>query len=89
MFSSALERVALLNGIPQEERSWRHSSIGSRIRFLTSLAGDPARLARFERVIWRAKAMLLAVAIGGSVLGVVYWAWAGQLAVLSLQAGPG
>lgn len=89
VFSSALERVALLNGIPQEERSWRHSSIGSRIRLLTSMAGDPARLARFERVIRRAKASLLVIAIGGSAFGVIYWAWGGQLAVLSLQAGPG
>ena len=47
-FASALDRVAVLNGIPHQERSWRHSSIASRIRFLTELASDPARGGAFR-----------------------------------------
>ncbi|MGB2985980.1 MAG: M48 family metallopeptidase [Phycisphaerae bacterium] len=73
IFASALDRVAVLNGIPHEERSWRHSSIGSRIRFLTSLAGDPGRAAGFERLMRRVKITMLAVAIIGSVFSVYYW----------------
>lgn len=73
VFASALQRVALLNGIPSEERSWRHSSIGSRIRFLISLAGDPARAMAFERLIRRIKTTLLAAALLGGAFFVYYW----------------
>ena len=72
-FVSALDRVAVLNGIPHEERSWRHSSIGSRIRFLTSLADDPQRLARFDRVVRRIKTTLLVLAVVGTALAVYYY----------------
>ena len=85
VFASALDRVALLNGIPREERSWRHSSIGSRIRFLASLSGDPRRAARFERLIRRVKIAMLAAAIIGSALCVDYWKVAEQPAILRLQ----
>ena len=87
MFSSALERVAILNGIPLEERSWRHSSIGSRIRFLASVAGDPGRAERFERQIRRVKKILLATAVIGSVLGAWYLMSVSQPAVFRLEAG--
>lgn len=73
VFASALQRVAVLNGIPSEERSWRHSSIGSRIRFLVSLAADPARAMAFERLIRRIKSTLLAAAVLGGVFFLYYW----------------
>lgn len=73
VFASALDRVAILNGIPHEERSWRHSSIGSRIRFLMSLAGDPRRAADFLRGIQRIKTAMLAVALVGACLSGYYW----------------
>lgn len=66
IFASALDRVAVLNGIPHEERSWRHSSIGSRIRFLTSLANDPGRAMRFERLVERIKSVMLTMAVIGA-----------------------
>jgi len=72
VFVSALDRVAVLNGIPREERSWRHSSIASRMRFLTSLTGDPTRARRFERVVRRIKVTLLVVAAAGSAIAGVY-----------------
>lgn len=87
IFVSALDRVAVLNGIPHEERSWRHSSIGSRMRFLTSLAGDPRRTARFERLIARIKTGLLTTAIIGSVVCVYYWTVVPVPAVLRMQTG--
>ncbi len=87
VFASALDRVAALNGIPSEERSWRHSSIGSRIRFLTALAGDPARAVRFERGVRRIKAGLAAAAVLAAATSVFYWIQVPQPALLQLQAG--
>ncbi len=84
IFTSALDRVALLNGIPHEERSWRHSSIGSRIRFLTTLAGDPRRAAAFQRLIRRVKLALLTVAVLGSVISLFFWTSAPRPVVLRL-----
>jgi len=72
VFASALDRVALLNGIPHKERSWRHSSITSRIRFLISLSGDPGRVRRFEQLVRRIKAALLILAVGGSAVAAIY-----------------
>ncbi|MCP4249246.1 MAG: M48 family metalloprotease [bacterium] len=72
VFASALDRVAVLNGIPPEERSWRHSSIASRVRFLTSLSGDRGRICRFERVVRRIKMALLVLGVGGSLMAGAY-----------------
>lgn len=72
LFASALDRVATLNGIPTEEKSWRHSSIGSRIRFLTSLAGDPSLTMRFERTLRRIQGTIWVVAVVGALLGTWY-----------------
>ena len=72
VFVSALNRVAVLNGIPPEERSWRHSSIASRIRFLTAMAGDPGRGRRFAAAIRRIKRVLLVTAVGGSLVAALY-----------------
>jgi STE24 endopeptidase len=84
VFASALDRVAVLNGIPHEERSWRHSSIRSRIRFLASLSGDPNRVARFERVVRRAKQALVASAILGTVTALLYLRAVPRPAILRL-----
>lgn len=78
VFASALDRVAVLNGIPHEERSWRHSSIGSRMRFLASLAGDPSRASRFDGQVRRAKKMMLVLAAGGSLVAGYIWLFSGQ-----------
>ena len=64
-FASALDRVAVLNGIPHDERSWRHSSIASRMRFLTALVGDVVRLRSYDRLIRRIKLALWAASVGG------------------------
>jgi len=63
--------VAVLNGIPHDERSWRHSSLASRMQFLQSLAGDVARLRAYDRLIRRVKAGLWA----GAVLGLCIAGW--------------
>ena len=87
IFASALDRVAQLNGIPHDERSWRHSSIGSRIRFLTSLAGDPTRAMKFDRMVRRIKVGMLALAILGSGICMYYWIEARVPAMVRLQTG--
>ena len=89
IFVSALDRVAVLNGIPHEERSWRHSSIGSRIRFLTSLSGDPARAERFHRLVRRIRRGLVAAALIGVAGSVYYWSVVSRPALLALQSGAG
>lgn len=76
VFGEALDRVAVLNGIPHEERSWRHSSIASRIRFLRAQAGDPNVAKRFARVVRRVKRGLLASAIVLSAAAAYYWVYA-------------
>ena len=89
LFASALDRVALLNGIPYEERSWRHSSIGSRIRFLRALAGDPAQAARFERQLgWCTRGLRIAAVLGLLTAG-AYWMIVDQPAILQLQRATG
>jgi STE24 endopeptidase len=87
IFTSALNRVAQLNGIPHEERSWRHSSIGSRIRFLTSLAGDPTRAMKFDRMVRRTKMGMMVLAILGSGICMYYWNETRVPAMVRLQAG--
>ena len=87
VFAAALDRVALLNGIPREERSWRHSSIANRIGFLASAAGDPKRAVAFERRVRGIKLAIWTAAAAGAVLTVGYWAAVSQPALLRLQAG--
>ncbi len=67
VFAHALNDVALLNGIRPNARSWRHSSISSRARFLQELAGDPVRSARFDRRLLLIKIVIFAVALVVSV----------------------
>jgi len=86
IFASALGRVALLNGIPPEERSWRHSSIANRVRFLAAIADDPALAMKFERTVRRIKSALIATAIVGTIGTMVYWSIVPEPAVLRLQA---
>ncbi len=87
IFASALDRVASLNGIPREEKSWRHSSIAYRVSFLTALAGDPKRATNFQAVIKRAKRALLITAIVGAIVSLAYWRYAPKPALLRIQTG--
>jgi STE24 endopeptidase len=72
VFVKALHKVALLNGIPPTERSWRHSSIAARMRFLTALTGDPQMARRFARCVRIIKLTLLACAAIGMVVAAIY-----------------
>ena len=72
MFVSALDRVSVLNGIPKKERSWRHSSIASRIDLLGRLAGDPAGARRFQRRIVAIKWSMVTGCVVGLLIAGVY-----------------
>jgi STE24 endopeptidase len=72
IFVSALERVAMLNGISKRESSWRHASIDKRIQALRAMAADPRRLAAFERLARRIRIVLLVVCIGGLLIAALY-----------------
>jgi len=68
-FAGALQQVALLNGIPPQQRSWRHGSIRSRINYILQLASHEGRRSETDRRIRRIKkgiwvAFVLAVALG-------------------------
>lgn len=69
VYSQALHEVAVLNGIRPEARSWRHSSIASRSRFVQELALDPPRQRQFERGV-----RLIQVAILLAAVGTALWA---------------
>jgi STE24 endopeptidase len=69
-FGDALCRIARLNGIPEEARSWRHSSIGSRVRFLACLADDPKAARRFSRTVGAIKVVLVVGTIIGLAIAV-------------------
>jgi len=71
IFGDALHDVATLNGIPIEARSWRHSSIGNRIRLLRQYAIDPAAISRLNRGVLAIKIMLAL----GTVVGLAIGAW--------------
>lgn len=74
IFASALDRVAVLNGIPPTEWSWRHSSISNRVNRLRSLAADPVRLRRFERGVTAIKWTLAASSVVGLAAS-AYYVW--------------
>lgn len=74
VFAGALHRIAILNGIVPAARSWRHSSIASRMAFVRELARDPKALRRFNRIVVATKAVLfMGTAIGCVVGAHVYW----------------
>ncbi len=72
VFVGALRKVAILNGIPPEEPSWRHSSIASRMAFLTAQSGDPMLAGRFASRIRTIKRTLLTCCTIGVVIAAVY-----------------
>ena len=76
IMAAALDRIALLNGVSPQARSWRHSSIAGRSAFLKRLAQTPGLLQRFQRKVIITKALIvLTVLVGGGGL----W-WLDQIA---------
>jgi len=74
IFGSALIRIALLNGISIDAHSWRHSSIGSRVNFLRTLALSERELKRFQRVVIIIKIfIILSFIVGLTGIGILKW----------------
>jgi STE24 endopeptidase len=74
-FIDALEKVAVLNGIPRDKPgwlwSWQHGTIGQRVAFLDQLKHDPAAEPRFQRRLFFLKwgvLLLMAVVSAGVVI---------------------
>jgi STE24 endopeptidase len=75
-FSRALLQIADLNGIPPEARSWRHSSIASRVEQLRRFARDREAMARFDRKLRIIKVVLfVATAVACAAAAKIYWPW--------------
>jgi len=78
MYANTLHRIAVLNGIAPEARSWRHSSIASRMEFARWCARDATGRKRFTHSVWWAKLIVFVVTLVGGVTGIImYWpsAW--------------
>jgi len=71
LFADSLRRIAELNGIPIDARSWRHSSIANRIQLLKQYAVDPTLSTRLERGVLIIKVVLLI----GTIIGLAIGAW--------------
>ncbi len=86
IFAEGLHRIAVLNGIPPEARSWRHSSIANRIRRLKSYALNPLQSRRLEREVLAIKAILLVGTLVG--LGIALWLYWPQQRRTVIQRAP-
>ncbi len=74
VFAEALVRIASLNGIPLDARSWRHSSIANRVDMLRSYSRNPSLALRLERTVAAIKVFLLVGVIVGLAIGLkLYW----------------
>ena len=76
-FAGSLQKVAMLNAIPQRARSWRHSSIGSRMELLYDLSSAGGELKRFHRRIRLIKMCLWLAAIIGGIGAIILSIWSG------------
>ena len=69
-FADALERIAVLNGIPIESKSWRHGSIASRIQRLRGYGYNPSEIDYLERTVgWIKRSLVVGVFGGVEVAG--------------------
>jgi len=74
IYAATLERIALLNGISPESRSWRHSSIASRMAFVRRCSSESGVERRFSRNLLLIKVLLVAVTVFGSLISAyLYW----------------
>jgi STE24 endopeptidase len=70
VFAQALERIALLNGIPPRKRNWRHGSIAHRVAYILWLGSTGRTRRPINRLVRRIKIGVAAL-IAAAVLAVV------------------
>ena len=73
-FTSALEKIAYLNGTTRNARSWRHASIARRVAFLHSLLDNPQAETAFRAAVLRVKVGVVLLVIGATAY-VVHSQW--------------
>ena len=61
---TALKKVALLSGTPEEQPSWHHFGIGQRVSFLASCANNRNLIKRHEQKLLFSKGIFLACTLG-------------------------
>ncbi|HEX8521589.1 MAG TPA: M48 family metallopeptidase [Tepidisphaeraceae bacterium] len=82
IFASALQKVAVINGLPVSGKLWRnwcHGSIATRMDYLHQISNDPTQTHRFDRFMRGLYAFLLAalvVSFGVYLAGHLTGAWA-------------
>ncbi len=67
VFAQALERIALLNGIPPRRRNWRHGSIADRVAHILWLGGTGGTRRPINRLVRRIKASIWALLAAAAV----------------------
>jgi Zn-dependent protease with chaperone function len=78
VFGSALERVAIFNGIDPDRWTWRGGRLRDRIRFLQRVEVNPSLGAHFDRRLTRqVTGLLLTLSIGVTGLMVARVVWPG------------
>jgi len=70
-FTSALEKLAELNGVPRQMPSWRHFSIARRVDFLDKTREDPAAVRRLEANLRFALGTFLVIASASVAAAVI------------------
>jgi STE24 endopeptidase len=72
-FTSALSRIAAMNGSTPAARSWRHGSIAKRIQRISDLINHPLAVRQFDQRLWTFKALFF---LGLVFLGIlIYFGW--------------
>jgi len=64
-FVTALEKLAVLNGMSRASNSWQHASIARRIEFLARAVADPAFARRFHGRVKLVGRLLLTIVLFG------------------------
>jgi len=71
IFAGGLERVAQLNGLPRNQRNWRHGSIAWRVQYILWLGSTGGSRRQIDRTVRLIKCGLwLSLAISAGVLAV-------------------
>lgn len=74
LFAGALHRIALLNGIPVDAKSWRHSSIADRMKRIRGYGQDPDGAVSLDWTVLLIKVFLAAgTAVGMLIAICLYW----------------
>ena len=72
-FTSALARIAALNGVSVTARSWRHGSIASRMQLVSSMIGRPGLVRRYDQRLWTFKVLFFSVLTALGIIIFLGW----------------